>query len=132
MDLTSSDEEITQPAKKVCSNCIIHCSDEVSDSLVTLKSLDSWQTLRRAAEIRQHGPVLSIAETLKEGEMPNVQYHRKCRSIFTINRLLIQFFLNVLVVNQQKSVSEDHRGIYQVHQEYMTKFVYFVRNQANI
>ena len=88
MDLISSDEEIKQPTKKVCSNCIIHCSDEASDSLVTLKSLDSWQTLRRAAEIRQHGPVLSIAEPLKEGEVPNVQYHRKCRSIFTMKKTL--------------------------------------------
>ena len=88
MELSSSDEEITQPSKRARTNCFIHCTDDTSDSLVTLQSLDSWHTLMRAAEIRTHKPVLNLAKSVKEGEVPHLQYHRKCRSIFTMKKLL--------------------------------------------
>lgn len=68
--------------------CVIHCSDETSDNLVSLQSLDSWKSLLRAAEIRQHVPTLELVRGLAEGEIPPVQYHRKCRSIFTMKKLL--------------------------------------------
>ena len=69
--------------------CIIHCSDGDSDSnLVSPQHLDSWKTLLRAAEIRQHLPILDLAKDLCEGEIPPVQYHRRCRSIFTLKKSL--------------------------------------------
>ena len=69
--------------------CIIHCSDGDTDSnLVSPQNLNSWKTLLRAAEIRQHLPILDLAKDLCEGEIPPVQYHRRCRSIFTLKKSL--------------------------------------------
>ena len=41
-----------------------------------------------AATIRNHEPILEIAKTLEEGELPKVTYHRQCRSVFTLKRNL--------------------------------------------
>lgn len=69
--------------------CIIHCCDGDSDSnLVSPQNLDSWKTLLRAAEIRKHLPLLNLAKDLREGEIPTVHYHRRCRSIFTLKKSL--------------------------------------------
>ena len=78
------DEGAPLPSKRPRPNCLIHCSNDDSDSLVTLNDLDSWKT----AEIRQHSTVLELANDLGEGEVPNIQYHRKCRSIFTTKKAL--------------------------------------------
>lgn len=86
MDPTSSDEGTTLPKKRARTNCIIHCSADDSDALVYPQDLNSWKSLLRAAEIRQHTPVLDLAVDLEEGKIPDVQYHRKCRSIFTMKR----------------------------------------------
>ena len=43
---------------------------------------------RYAATIRNHEPILEIAKTLEEGELPKVTYHRQCRSVFTLKRNL--------------------------------------------
>ena len=67
-------------------DCIIHCSDEKTDKLVSPQDLDSWNSLLRAAEIRQHTPLLDAAKDLSEGEIPPVRYHRKCCSIFTLKK----------------------------------------------
>ena len=68
--------------------CIIHfsaCDD--SDALISPKDIKSWSTLYEAAKIRNHKPILEIAEHLNENEIPkNVMYHRKCRILFTIKR----------------------------------------------
>ena len=46
-----------------------------------------WLTLLEAAKIRKHKPILDIAVTLGENEIPgNLVYHRKCRSLFTVKR----------------------------------------------
>lgn len=68
-------------------SCIIHCTDDDTE-LATLQGLESWKTLLRAAEIRQHTTLLEIARGLGESEVPQIQYHRKCRSIFTMKKLL--------------------------------------------
>ena len=65
--------------------CIIHCTDNDTE-LVTPKD-ESWSTLVRAAAVRKHKPLLDIAEILNEGEIPNIYYHRKCRSVFTMKKL---------------------------------------------
>ena len=49
--------------------------------------LDS--TLVRAAAVRKHKPLLdTAAETLNEGEIPSIYYHRKCRKMFSMKKLL--------------------------------------------
>ena len=69
--------------------CIIHVeSVDPGSNLVSPRDLDSWNTLIRAARLRQHTPLLDIAAALSdsEGEVPIVFYHRKCRQIFTMKR----------------------------------------------
>jgi len=73
--------------KRSCGErCIIHCSNDNSSELTSPQNTESWLTLLRAAEIRDHKPLLDVSKTLKDGEIPNVLYHRKCRSIFTLKR----------------------------------------------
>ena len=93
MDSGSEEEGNVLPKKRALTTCVIHCSDNPSDSksLVSPKDLDSFRTILKAAEIRKYAPLLDIAKGLPEGEMPPahmMQYHRKCRSIFTMNKLL--------------------------------------------
>ena len=78
-----------QIQRRLCKdrNCIIHCTDNRTD-LDTLKDEESWKTLLKAAEIRQHQALLELAKSLSEGEIPTVYYHRKCRSVFTMKKLL--------------------------------------------
>ena len=80
--------------KRVRIDCIIHCSDDDSDVLVSPQDLNSWNTLLRAAEIRQHDPVLEAAKGLEEGEIPHIHYHRKCRSLFTMKKALDSILAN--------------------------------------
>ena len=56
--------------------------------LVRPKDEESWSTLVRAAAVRKHKPLFDIAETLNEGEIPGIYYQRKCRSVFTMKKLL--------------------------------------------
>lgn len=72
---------------KFTENCIIHCTDDNSD-LVSLQSLDSWKVLLEAATTRQHEGVLKVASSLPDGVVPDIKYHRKCRSTFTMKKLL--------------------------------------------
>ena len=65
----------------------IDCCKDTGE-LATLKDLESWKTLLNAASIRNQEPILEIAKTLKEGELPKVICHRQCRSIFTLKRKL--------------------------------------------
>ncbi|KXJ04733.1 hypothetical protein AC249_AIPGENE5275, partial [Exaiptasia diaphana] len=74
--------------------CIIHCSSENSTELRSLKDIESWQSLLKAASIRNHKPLLDIAETLKEGEIPDIKYHKTCRSLFTMKKDLDRIFKN--------------------------------------
>ena len=67
--------------------CIIHCTDDDTE-LVTLKDMESCTILVRAAAVREHKPLLDIAETLNEREIPSIYYHRKCCNVFTMKKLL--------------------------------------------
>lgn len=69
------------------SRCIIHCTDD-NTKLVTLTSLASWKTLLSAAQIRGHSAILAIANDVEEGEYPLIEYHRNCRSKFTLKKKL--------------------------------------------
>ena len=58
--------------------CIIHCTDD-NTTLISPNSLDSWKTLQKAGEIRDHEGILTVQVT--DDQIPNgVFYHRKCRS----------------------------------------------------
>jgi len=86
MESTGEEERARLPRKRARMDCAIHCSDDAK--LVSPQNIESWRTLLRAAEIRKHAPILNMAKYLPEGEIPPVQYHRKCRSIFTMKKLL--------------------------------------------
>eukprot|EP00058_Branchiostoma_floridae_P000977 XP_002586465.1 hypothetical protein BRAFLDRAFT_106667 [Branchiostoma floridae] len=75
-------------AKRPRLDCVIHCSpnDETESKLISPQSIDSWKTLLRAAEIRNYTPVIELAKSLSEGEIPDIKYHRTCRSIFTMKK----------------------------------------------
>ena len=49
--------------------CIIHSSDDES-LLISPKDLDSWKSLLTVATIRNHRPLLDLAENVKVGEIP--------------------------------------------------------------
>ena len=81
--------------------------------MVSLKDLESWKTLLNAAVIRNHEGILSIAKTLKEGEIPRISYHRKCRSIFTLKRDLKKLSQSVIQVEEQEDTSSRRSSIRQ-------------------
>ena len=58
----------------------------VHDHLISPLSYESWVTLLEAAKVRKHDGILKIARNVKEGEVPVLFYHRKCRSVFTLKR----------------------------------------------
>ena len=68
--------------------CIIHKEGlKIDDNhLISPQSYDSWAALLEAAEIRKHEALLQIARNAQEGEVPEIFYHSKCRSAFTIKR----------------------------------------------
>ena len=72
--------------------CLIHCSDE-DGALVCPDSVESWKTLRWAAEIRRREEILGIAVNSPD-ELPEVYYHRKCRSILTMKNDLDRIHTN--------------------------------------
>ena len=84
--LSDMSEDLEIPAKRARREmyCLIHCSDD-DGSLVSPNSVESWRTLRRAEELRHHEDVLGI-QVNSPDEIPEVYYHRKYRSIFTMKR----------------------------------------------
>ena len=69
--------------------CIIHyaaCHDKEDEHLVSPKDISSWSALPEAAKVRNHQPVLDVTKTADENRIPNIVYHRKCRSLFTMKR----------------------------------------------
>ncbi len=85
---TNNQREDSDSSKRLYKErCIIHCTDDTSD-LVSLKDEESWKTLFRAANIRNHQEIIDISKTVREGEIPPIRYHRKCRSVFTMKKLL--------------------------------------------
>eukprot|EP00794_Sanderia_malayensis_P020769 gene20769-22792_t len=84
------DDEDWSPSfkrKRNSSSCIIYCS-ATSGPLTTPASYQSWKTLLDAAVTRKHTTLIDVAKNLQEGEIPDIQYHRECRSIFTLKKSL--------------------------------------------
>ena len=72
------------------SKCIIHTdtSKLKDEKLIKIRDIDSWKTLLEAAKIRKYEKIIKLAENLGEDEVPDVYYHRTCRSMFTMPREL--------------------------------------------
>lgn len=89
------------PPKRARLDCILDCCEKDPDAKLTSpQDFGSWKTLLRAAEIRKHISILDLAKNLTEGEIPTVQYHRKCRIMFTMKKSLD------LLVKKEKSQNE--------------------------
>ena len=54
----------------------------------------------KAATIRNHRPLLDLAENVKEGEIPHVSFQRKCRSLFTKKRGLLSISQTTAAASQ--------------------------------
>ena len=78
--------------------CLIHCSDD-DGALISPNSVESWRTLREAVELRHHEDILAIRVNSPD-EIPEVYYHRKCRSIFTMER-----DLEKIISDEKKDIS---------------------------
>ena len=75
------DSSIPRKRQRTEPYCIIHCTDD-NTTLISPNSLDSWKTLQKAGQIRDHEGILSVQ--VADDQIPNgVFYHRKCRSTFT-------------------------------------------------
>ena len=77
-----------RPLKRLRTACIIHCTDQDNHQLISPQGVDSWKTLLKAAQIRKHEPLLELAKDITEEHIPDIKYHRKCCSIFTMKREL--------------------------------------------
>lgn len=78
--------KIVSPTKE---ECILHKPStkvDIKEKLIQLQTQESWATLVAAAEIRNYSPILNLLPTLSIGEIPDVKYHRKCRSLFTMKK----------------------------------------------
>jgi len=67
--------------------CIIHSdssSEELSFNLTRPRDIASWNTLLAAANIKQFKPLLDIAATTCDGNVPELYYHSQCRNLFTL------------------------------------------------
>ena len=99
--------------------CLIHCSD---DDGVSPNSVESWRTLRRVEELRYHEDILGI-QVSSPDEIPEVYYHRKCRSIFTMKRDLEKIISDkqrrVRKIRRWLLVARATKGIYKRTAEYL-------------
>lgn len=87
--------------------CIIHCTGDDGE-LIYPKNLESWKTLLKAAQIRKHEPILNLSEQTSDEEIPDICYHRKCRSIFTMKRELDKICKNS--IEEPCTISADRRS----------------------
>lgn len=56
-------------------SCDIHYEAVKSAKLVTVQNYASWLTLFEAAKIRRFQPILNLAKTANEVEIPSIAYH---------------------------------------------------------
>ena len=120
MECSSEEDEIRLPQKRPRTNCIIDCCNEDIDSkLVSPTNFESWVMLLRAAEVRSYDPILDINKGLTKGEIPDVQYHRKCCSIFTMKKLSTPLLSRTSTKKVYNTLLESHPDTHPAHQGYM-------------
>ena len=67
--------------------CLIHHeSVKDDDNLISPRDYNSWITILNAATIRQYTAITDLACRLEGNEVPDIAYHRDCRSLFTMKR----------------------------------------------
>ena len=95
---------IDSPTKKArkepMETCIIHMSSAQNDPQIRtmVKNSQSWDPLLDAAKIRNFIPILDLAAGCQPGEIPDVKYHKNCRSMFVMKK-------NLERIQNQQSVS---------------------------
>ena len=67
--------------------CIISSANAPRAELVNPRDQSSWVTLLRAAEVHDFQPILQLSAA--EENIPDIFYHRECRSAFTHKKTLI-------------------------------------------
>ena len=86
---------------------IIHSSYEENlltiISPIILKDLDSLKSSLQTATIKNNKSSVYLAENAKQGEIPQGSYHRKCNSLFTLKRDLLE---NISQGTGAKQISE--------------------------
>ena len=48
------------------------------------ESLESWNVILYATKIRNHKAVLDVAKENGSSTVPDIKYHRRCRSIYIL------------------------------------------------
>jgi len=76
-------------SKDVCIILELSLDIKSEDSLISLQTLNSWNTLLNAAKIRNHASILDLAGYMTSKEIPRVYYHRKCMIVFALKRDLV-------------------------------------------
>ena len=75
------------PRKTARPWCIFDCG--LTDThLVSPRDKASWDSLVKAAEVHKHNAILQIASRTTDDEVPEVWYHRTCRSVFTLKKTI--------------------------------------------
>ena len=83
-------DEVIIPKKRLRAaeqkiKCIICGENAQQVELTSPKDAGSWQTLLRAAEVKNFTPIISLS--VSENEVPKyIFYHRQCRSTFTLKK----------------------------------------------
>ena len=72
--------------------CIICCSKAKKGELASPRDLLSWETLLEAAKIREFEPIVNLR--VSSNTVPDICYHRNCRSSFTLKKTLDGFKTN--------------------------------------
>ena len=79
---TSEEEWKESPKKKLkkyAAQCITHCSLD-RGKLISVTNIGQWNILLEAAGKVDHIPLLEIAKNVEERYIPDVKYHKNCRS----------------------------------------------------
>ena len=98
----SEDSEIPEKRARREMYCVIHCSDD-DGALVSSNSVESWRTVRRAAELRIHASIFLALLVNTPDEIPKVYYHKNCRTVFTMKKDLEK------IISDQKEKGEIRR-----------------------
>ena len=68
-------------------NCILHYNSIKDDNqVVHIKSLSTWNSILEAARLRNYERILIISKDVIEGAFPTIQYHKACKTRFTLKR----------------------------------------------
>ena len=88
MDEEDSDQDwdTPKPAKRgKQTGCVIHCTDS-NDRLVRPEILESWRSLLAGARRLGNLDILEEANRIDDGEVGEIWYHRRCRSVFLLKK----------------------------------------------